>query len=46
MASNYVSMGRAPRVWWENGMATLVARRETVEDLLATETDQPLKTSG
>lgn len=46
MASNYVSMGRAPRVWWENGRATLVARRETVEDLLATETDQPLKTSG
>jgi len=46
MASNYVSMGRAPRVWWEDGSATLVARRETVEDLLATECDRPLKTSG
>jgi len=43
MASNYVSMGRAPRVWWENGSATLVARRESVDDLLATECDQPLE---
>ncbi len=43
MASNYVSMGRAPRVWWENGKATLVARRETIEDLLATECERPLE---
>ena len=43
MASNYVSMGRAPRVWWENGSATLVARRESIDDLLATECDQPLR---
>lgn len=46
MASNYVSMGRAPRVWWENGSATLVARRETIDDLLATECDQPLPAAG
>jgi diaminopimelate decarboxylase len=46
MASNYVSMGRAPRIWWENGSATLVARRESIDDLLATECDQPLRTSG
>jgi diaminopimelate decarboxylase len=42
MASNYVSMGRAPRIWWENGSATLVARRESIEDLLAMECDLPL----
>ena len=44
MASNYVSMGRAPRIWWENGTATLVARRESIDDLLATECEVPVET--
>ena len=46
MASNYVSMGRAPRIWWENGNATLVARRESIDDLLASECDEAVETAG
>lgn len=42
MASNYVSMGRAPQVWWEGGAATLISRRETVEDLQRLECDESL----
>jgi len=42
MASNYVSMGRGPTVWWEDGRATLIARRETVDDLTALECDVAL----
>ncbi len=42
MSSNYLSIGRAAEVWWEHGRATLVARRETLEDLLAVETDIPI----
>ncbi len=42
MSSNYVSMGRAPQVYWEDGKATLVARRETVEDLVRTECEEGL----
>ena len=39
MSSNYLSMGRAAEVWWEDGTARLISRRETVEDLLGLECD-------
>jgi diaminopimelate decarboxylase len=42
MSSNYVSIGRAPQVLWDDGRATLIARRETVEDVLNAEVSQPL----
>jgi diaminopimelate decarboxylase len=42
MSSNYVSLGRIPQVLWDEGAATLIARRETVEDLVRTECDEPL----
>jgi diaminopimelate decarboxylase len=42
MSSNYVSLGRAPQVWWDDGRASLIARRETVEDVVRAETDDPL----
>jgi len=43
MSSNYVSMGRAAQVLWENGQARLIARRETLDDILRTETDEALE---
>lgn len=42
MSSNYVSMGRAPQVLWDDGSATLIARRENLEDLVRAECDEPL----
>jgi diaminopimelate decarboxylase len=42
MSSNYVSMGRAPHVLWDDGRATLIARRETVEDVVKVECDVAL----
>jgi diaminopimelate decarboxylase len=42
MSSNYVSQGRVPQVLWDGGHATLIARRETVDDLVATECDEPV----
>jgi hypothetical protein len=42
MSSNYVSMGRAPQVLWDEGRATLIARRETVEDVVSVECDVAL----
>jgi len=42
MASNYVSLGRAAEVYWEGGQARLIARRETLDDILARECDQVL----
>jgi diaminopimelate decarboxylase len=39
MSMNYLSIGRAPEVWWERGSARLVARRETLEDVVAVECD-------
>jgi diaminopimelate decarboxylase len=42
MSSNYVSLGRAPQVWWDEGQATLIARRETLEDIQRTDCDEPL----
>jgi diaminopimelate decarboxylase len=37
MSSNYNSIGRAPQVWWQDGQAYLLSRRETFEDLRRTE---------
>jgi diaminopimelate decarboxylase len=42
MSSNYVSMGRAPQVLWDEGRATLIARREMVEDVVSVECDVAL----
>jgi diaminopimelate decarboxylase len=42
MGSNYVSMGRAAQVLWDGGRTLLIARRETVDDLVATEREEPL----
>lgn len=42
MSSNYNSLGRVPQVWWDDGRATLMSRRETLEDIVATECEQPL----
>jgi len=42
MAMNYLSIGRAPEVWWERGSASLVTRREALEDVVAAECDEPL----
>jgi diaminopimelate decarboxylase len=42
MSSNYNSLGRAPQVWLENGMPSLISRRETFEDIVRTECFIPL----
>jgi diaminopimelate decarboxylase len=42
MSSNYVSIGRAPQVWWDEGRASIISRRETIEDVVKAETDEPL----
>jgi diaminopimelate decarboxylase len=42
MSSNYVSQGRAPQVFWDRGRATLISRRETLDDLVRTECNEPL----
>ena len=42
MSSNYVSQGRVPQILWDAGQATLIARRETVEDLVAAECEERL----
>ena len=42
MAMNYLSIGRAPEVWWEQGRGTLVTRREALEHVVAAECDEPL----
>jgi diaminopimelate decarboxylase len=42
MSSNYVSIGRAPQVFWDRGHATLVSRREVIDDVLGLETNQTL----
>ncbi len=42
MSSNYVSQGRVPQILWDEGRATLIARRETVEDLVRTECEERL----
>lgn len=42
MSSNYVSLGRAPQVFWEDGRPRLIARREAVEDVIRAECNEPL----
>lgn len=42
MSSNYVSMGRAAQVLWEDGRPTLIARREIFDDLVRMECDEPI----
>jgi diaminopimelate decarboxylase len=42
MSSNYVSQGRVAQVLWDDGKAILIARRETVEDLVRTECEEPV----
>lgn len=42
MSSNYVSMGRAPQVAFDDGAITLISRRETIEDVLRAETSEAL----
>jgi diaminopimelate decarboxylase len=42
MSSNYVSLGRIPQVLWDDGAATLIARREAVADIVRTECEEPL----
>lgn len=42
MSSNYVSMGRAAQVAWDDGRATLISRRETLDDILRLETYEAL----
>jgi len=42
MSSNYVSQGRIPQILWADGKATLIARRENVDDLVRTECEEPL----
>lgn len=39
MSSNYVSLGRVPQLVWDEGRATLISRRETVEDIVSAECD-------
>src|SRR3954451_22961445 len=42
MSSNYVSLGRAPQVFWEDGRPTLVSRGGTLDDVLRAECNEPL----
>jgi len=42
MSSNYNSLGRVPQVWWKDGRAVLMSRRETLDDILRTECEEPL----
>jgi diaminopimelate decarboxylase len=42
MSSNYVSLGRASQVMWDAGRATLVTRRESLDDLVHAECEEPL----
>lgn len=42
MSSNYVSIGRAPQVLWEGDRATLISRREQLDDLVRLECNEPL----
>ena len=45
MSSNYVSLGRAPQVFWDEGKATLIARRETIDDVTRTECEELISAS-
>jgi diaminopimelate decarboxylase len=43
MSSNYVSLGRAAQVFWDEGKATLIARRETLEDVVRAECEESVE---
>ncbi len=42
MSSNYNSLGRAPQLWLEGGKVSVMARRETLDDLTRPECFEPL----
>jgi len=42
MSSNYVSIGRAAQVFWDGSRATLVSRRETIDDVMRAECNEKL----
>ncbi len=42
MSSNYNSIGRVPQVWQDGDICRLVSRRETLEDVMNAEVDEPL----
>lgn len=42
MSSNYNSLGRVPQVWWQDGRAVLMSRRETLDDIVRTECEERL----
>ncbi|MEY4950322.1 MAG: diaminopimelate decarboxylase [Pseudomonadota bacterium] len=42
MSSNYNSLGRVPQVWWDEGRAVLMSRRETLADIVAAECEEAL----
>jgi diaminopimelate decarboxylase len=42
MSSNYVSIGRAAQVFWDGTRATLVSRRETIDDVMRAECNEKL----
>jgi diaminopimelate decarboxylase len=42
MSSNYCSVGRVAQVFWDDGQATLIARRESLDDILRMECDEAL----
>jgi diaminopimelate decarboxylase len=43
MSSNYNSIGRAPQLWLEtDGSVNVMTRRETLDDLLRTDANEPL----
>jgi diaminopimelate decarboxylase len=42
MSSNYVSIGRAPQVLWDDDRATLISRREQLDDIVRLECNEPL----
>lgn len=37
MSSNYNSLGRVPQVWYDDGKAFLMSRRQSLEDIVRTE---------
>ncbi len=43
MSSNYVSLGRAPQIMTDEGKLTLIARRETADDVVKAECNEPLR---
>jgi diaminopimelate decarboxylase len=42
MSSNYVSIGRAAQVFWDGSRASLVSRRETIDDVMRAECNEKL----